>query len=285
MDKPLFNPAEWSKPERKAAPAPEPERKVFSMAEAKAAVEEQKQEIKSLYELPLGPLRSWSFSALMVYEQCPYRSYLSRVQKIPEPESEAMNRGTRIHQSIEDFITGKEAELSKEVKHHRDMIEGFRVNYEDGSVEVEGEWGYDRQWAINDWRSPNTWARIKLDLIDWQDENSAVVIDWKSGRKFGNEVKHATQLITYAIGAFMRFPHLEYVFGQMVYVDKNEVLTGRYTLDDVRMFKPKIEERALRMTTATEFPPKPSKMNCKWCPYKDPVEEGGQPPCIWGVKD
>ena len=37
------------------------------------------------------------------------------------------------------------------------------------------------------------WARIILDVICFASEEYAVVVDYKTGRKFGNEVDHARQ--------------------------------------------------------------------------------------------
>ena len=51
-----------------------------------------------------GPLRAWSYSALKVYEECPYRSYIQKVKKIQEPSGPAAERGTMIHQEAEDGI-------------------------------------------------------------------------------------------------------------------------------------------------------------------------------------
>ena len=36
----------------------------------------------------------------------------------------------------------------------------------------------------------DVWARIKLDAIVHEDETSARVIDYKTGRQFGNEIAH-----------------------------------------------------------------------------------------------
>jgi len=46
----------------------------------------------------LGPIVAWSYSALKVFEECPYRSYIQRVKKVQEPSSPAADRGTHIHQ-------------------------------------------------------------------------------------------------------------------------------------------------------------------------------------------
>ena len=54
----------------------------------------------------LGEVRAWSYSALKVYEECPYRTYISRVKGVKEPSGPAADRGTQIHQYAEDYVNG-----------------------------------------------------------------------------------------------------------------------------------------------------------------------------------
>jgi hypothetical protein len=61
----------------------------------------------------LGLTPSWSYSALKVYEECPYRTYLGRVKKIKEPTSPAAQRGTDIHQEAEANCTLMQRSNSK----------------------------------------------------------------------------------------------------------------------------------------------------------------------------
>ena len=64
----------------------------------------------------LGLTPAWSYSALKVFEECPYRTYISRVKKIPEPSSPAADRGTEIHQQAEDYVSGKLGEMPDTLK-------------------------------------------------------------------------------------------------------------------------------------------------------------------------
>ncbi len=54
-----------------------------------------------------GPVAAWSYSALKVFEECPYRTYISRVKKIPEPSSPAADRGSQIHDEAEQYVDGR----------------------------------------------------------------------------------------------------------------------------------------------------------------------------------
>ena len=84
----------------------------------------------------------------------------------------------------------------------------LRAGYLDGTVELEGEWGFTTDWEPTGWLSDDTWARIKLDAYVKQDKTSARVIDYKTGKRFGNEIAHSQQCLLYAIAAFARDPDL-----------------------------------------------------------------------------
>ena len=52
-------------------------------------------------------IKSWSYSQLSSYEQCPHQHMYKKIVKLPEPESYALTNGNRIHTLAEDYLTGK----------------------------------------------------------------------------------------------------------------------------------------------------------------------------------
>ena len=243
----------------------------------------KEQEIEARYQnmrhAPLGPLPTWSFSSLSVFEQCPYRSKLSKIDRIPEPSGAAAERGSRIHLEIEEFIQGNSTDLSKDArKHFEHLIYEMRAEYEAGKVRIEEDWGFTKEWEpVADWEDPRLWTKAKLDVFYRTSPESASVKDWKTGRKFGNEIKHAQQLQLYIIAAFLRYPELEIVHGEMVYLDKGEKLEAVYTREEAMLFVDSWTRRGLKMTTATEFNPKPSFEACRWCPHGK-IQDGADAP-------
>ena len=227
----------------------------------------------------LGDLRAWSYSALKVFEDCPYRSYIQKVKKIREPSNPAADRGTEIHQQAEDYVNGTIGEMPDTLHKFKDEFEELRELYADAKVELEGEWGFDLDWQPVGWVEKATWARIKLDALVNEDEQSARVIDYKTGKKFGNEMAHSQQGLLYAIGTFCRYPHIQYVQVEFWYLDHAEMTKKSYTRDQAMIFLPGWHKRGIAMTTATEFNPTPSKDACRWCSYR----KGDEPECQWGV--
>jgi CRISPR/Cas system-associated exonuclease Cas4 (RecB family) len=220
-----------------------------------------------------GLVKTWSYSALKNYEQCPYRVYLQRVERVEAKSSEAADRGTAIHTEAENYVRG-EGPMTSSLRHFQDELTRLQALYAEGKVTLEGEWGFDVDWMAVEWNAKNVWGRMKLDAYVQETDTSARLIDYKTGKKMGNEITHSGQAMLYAVAAFMRHPELEYIEAQFYYLDhaENNVLDKSYTRDRATMFLPKLNERAIKMTTATDFPPKPSKMNCKWCPVKDNCE-------------
>ena len=228
----------------------------------------------------LGLIPAWSHSTLKVFETCAYRSYIAKVKRISEDYGPAAKRGSEIHDQAEKYVDGRLTEFPDTLSKFTSQFERLKKLYDEGKAELEGEWGFTIEWEACHWMAKNVWARIKLDAIVHEDDTSARVIDYKTGRQFGNEISHGQQALTYAIGSFLRYPDLQHVQTELWYLDHGTVTEQSYTRDQALLFLPKLHERAIVMTTAEKFPPNPSKTNCKWCSYKN----GEEPACQWGEK-
>lgn len=253
----------------------------FNPGAIKAKFEAKQQALVDLRTAPLGPVGQWSMSRLFDYENCPHAVYLTKVCKAPNPSGPAAERGTQVHNHIEGYIQGEHADVIKEMHGFQKLIDHLRDGFANATVEVEGDWAFDRTWNVSGWSEPHTWARMKLDVLEHQSETSAKVIDWKTGKKFGNELKHNQQGMGYAIAAFARYPQLEFIEVQFAYLDKNDELRGSYTRRQAELLRPALTERADRMTTAQEFEPKPSFHACRWCPHAKVQEGFTEPACKW----
>lgn len=275
-----FNPGAFASGKVQVAPT-ERDTTAFNPAALRENFERKQQQIIDLRTAPLGPVGAWSMSRLFDYENCPHAVYLSKVEKMPTPSGPAAERGTQIHNHIEGYIQAEHADVIKEMQGFQKLIDHLREGFADGRVEVEGDWAFDRSWTPTAWAAPNAWGRFKLDALEHQSDTSAKVIDWKTGKKFGNELKHNQQGMGYAIAAFARYPQLEFVEVQFAYLDKNDELRGSYTRRQAELLRPGLTERADKMTTATEFEPKPSFHACRWCPHAKVQEGRDEPACKW----
>jgi hypothetical protein len=132
-------------------------------------------------------------------------------------------------------------------------------------VEMEGDWGMDENWEVAEWRS--AWLRLKLDVLVRVSPTQAIVIDYKSGKKWGNEVKHAQQLQLYALVTFLRHPELEEIDAELWYVDVSETTRQTFTRRQGLVHKTPFDRRGSRLTSCTEWPANPNKYACQWCLY------------------
>lgn len=232
-----------------------------------------------------GLIKTWSFSALIKFLECEYQIFLKRVERRKgRPQSETANRGEELHKTIEDFIRGEGETLPSSIKNHRDQIIMLRMLYSKGIVSMEDEWGFTVNWESTGWKDKDLWGMMKLDVIVSEDKTSARIIDWKSGKKYGNEGKHKRQGQLYAIGAFMKFPDLQFVNVEFRYIDlgTDNILESKFSREQAMRLFPQWNAKALSMTTATKFTPKPTKFNCMYCDFNQPDSEFL---CPYGVRD
>lgn len=228
--------------------------------------------------LELGQIKTWSFSALKDFEACAYRAYLKSIAKLPQPESEHLKRGNEMHALCEQVIKGEIDEIPKSLKNVAARLRMYQESYPAGNVICEDQWAHDHNWNVTEWFGNDTWLRLKLDAMILEDETSAILSDWKTGRRFGNELKHSEQLMLYAIISFLRYPKLEFIKVENQYIDGHPVLEKSYTRALAMNFLRSWHDRAMRMTTADKFPPLPSKQNCRYCPYRA-EKDGGAGGC------
>jgi RecB family exonuclease len=217
-----------------------------------------------------GDIPVWAFTSLTTYEKCPFEAFLKYGKriKVDTSDNEALTRGNKVHDEAENFVKGNIPTITAGLKKFESDFDELRALYIDGKVEVEEKWGVDKEWNPVSWGDPSLWGRIKLDAFVHESPTSAVSIDYKTGKKFGNEHKHLLQNMVYVISAFTRFPTLEYVQGEFWYLDHGQKLVKSYTRKEADILRQRIHARAERFTSATHFPPNPSPTNCKWCDYK-----------------
>lgn len=226
--------------------------------------------IPTTFEKP--PLKSWSFSSLMDFEKCKFYTYLKRVQKIPEPErplppgktEHANDRGSRIHDSAEQFVRGK-MKFNPELRAFETEFNAMQALFKQGQVSLEGEWGMSSGWEPAEWK--DAWLRLKLDALVFKSAHEAVAIDYKTGRKFGNEVKHSEQLQLYQLVTFLRYPQLETIHTELWYLDQDDITSMTFQRHQGLRFRAKWDMRASKMVGATEFPANPNIFTCKFCMY------------------
>ena len=130
-------------------------------------------------------------------------------------------------------------------------------------------WCYDLNWEVcsaDDWN--NIYFRIMTDATVFHTKTNATVIDYKTGRKYGNEIKHGQQAQLYQLGGFLRYPDLEEITTEIWYLDQNEISSMEFTRNQGMRFFKYWDGHMKDMINETEFKPTPNVFSCRWCPYK-----------------
>ena len=225
----------------------------------------------------------------------------------PGQTEHANDRGSRIHDEAEQFVRGKRPALSHELQCFEAEFLRLRYLFTKGIVSLEGQWGFDEEWQPMPWKGEwreyhplgsetvsykkvdelpewgrksdrlwfnnrgwywkPCWHRSKLDALVFPSEYQAIVIDYKTGKKFGNEVKHGEQVQLYTVDTFERYPKVEEVTTELWYPDQNEITTQTFSRRQALRWKASFKSRGVAITSCTEWPANPNIFTCRYCDY------------------
>lgn len=208
---------------------------------------------------------AWSWSRLDCFEKCPKQFYEKNIAKsVPFVENEAMKRGKRLHDHMENALNG--AGVDSEISHMHDLLDKLRaVEWTD--VDVETQYSLRKDMSFTSWFAKDTWCRIKMDFTGIKGSH-AVSYDWKTGKKYG----YTDQLKLYAGLIFHKWPEVEVVDTAYIYMDQNDKEAKRWTRDQMPHIWQDFGERSELIQIANQnghWQEKPSKFNCKWCPVEN----------------
>lgn len=203
-------------------------------------------------------ITSWSYSALKNYKSCPRKVKLSRIDKIKEPGSPAMERGTAIHLLAETFIKEKQKRMPEELLKFEKLIKRLASK---GAV-CEEEWAFRKDWTPCGWFDADCWLRAKLDAR-LEVGTTMEIYDWKTGKTYED---NKAQCSFYAMLTFILYPWIKKVKTTLCYLDSGDEQTDTYTSDELTDMIAAWEEEARPMLSDTIFAPRPSYL-CKYCFY------------------
>lgn len=217
---------------------------------------------------PMKPrITQWSFSRYRDYCQCPRKAKYKHVDRLPDPPSDAMARGTAIHKMAEDYVLGNLKRMPAELEMFEEEFREARK----GNPLAEAQWAFTADWTPCEWFARECWCRVKTDLVYTAQSGRLVVVDHKTGRP---NADHDDQLSLYALAAFVMMPEVEELVASLWYLDHAKDNSKTYTRDqhdDLRRFW---FAKTKPMLSDTQFVATPSN-KCRWCVYRK--ENGG--PC------
>ncbi|MCL1142950.1 PD-(D/E)XK nuclease family protein [Shewanella gaetbuli] len=120
---------------------------------------------------------------------------------------------------------------------------------------------------------------LEWDSLDLEERQryslTAKIIDYKTGRKFKNEMKHRDQGLSYALHAMHRYPDINTFHVEFWYLDQGEKMQMLFNRRQLVILLRMYHNRAMKMTTCKDFMPNPNAFSCQYCPYGANVNRKG----------
>lgn len=196
-----------------------------------------------------------SYSGRKLFKQCPRKWYVTYVEKDREAPGVAAQRGTDIHDQLEQFFRGGVAyPNTKVLAPWRRFMEGLTLY----DPVPEGDLAVDVEWNPCGFDDEHAYYRGKADLV-YQEGDTLVILDWKTGKIYPD---HEDQGKTY----MALHDECSKVRTGFVYIDQPLTVhwrdyTAEHRTQEIEVIRSDIE----LIRNATEFPATPNSMGCRWC--------------------
>ncbi len=230
--------------------------------------------------IPIKNITSWSFSRYNVYKECPAKAKYKFIDKLPEPGSAAMDRGTHIHKLAEDYAKAAIPRLPTELKLFK---EEFAALKKQKVKFIEESWTFKADWSLTNWNDwSGAWLRVKLDAAYINAEhNVLVVIDHKTG-KFSEHknAEYEEQLQLYGLSGLKKHPTVDAVSPRLWYLDQGIIHPNPeheeivYERKDEKYLEKLWQSKVKKMLADTTFKPTPGNA-CRFCHFR----KENQGPC------
>lgn len=214
-----------------------------------------------LKALKLKPLTAWSYKRYSDYKRCPmFFAYVHLAGIKEEFKGPAATRGIEVHEAGANYLTAKgKPKLPDEYKYFADEMTQLRTM----NPIVEQQWGFTKDWTPTGWFGGDVWVRGVTDICVVYDDNTALVVDNKTGKKYATNEE---QMRLFGLLTFKKFPNLVEVSTRLWYLDipvDNEV-ERIFTIDEVPAMQRDWEKAVRPMFNDQKFPPRPNE-KCRWC--------------------
>lgn len=213
-------------------------------------------------------VKAWSYSAYAMYEQCPAKYKYEKIDKLPSPKSAAMERGNRVHKTLETFLMRPDI---KEPPREAGDFSTELVDLKNMQPFVEQKWGFKKDWGSTTFFSKDVWLRSILDAGVIYPDNTATIIDFKTGKLYET---NEDQVELFSLTVMARYPQIKSVDTRLWYVDSGDEVAREYNSSQKASLKKKWEKKVYPLFNDVKFPPKPNRF-CGWCHFRR--DNGG--PC------
>ena len=209
-----------------------------------------------------------SYTAIKQYNSCPKRYYHQRITKeVKDQPGAATVYGERVHKQLEDYLKAPTNALPAESVALKPLCDMFTEQVQgSGQILVEQEYTLNSNLEPTSWFAPDAWLRFKLDVLVVRDNNTAIVADWKTGKRRPD----FDQLEMFALAVFKFWPEVTKVSSLFIWTKENAIDKEIYRREHEDAMWTKLMTNIHRIEKSLEtdnWPAKPSGL-CKFCPCK-----------------
>ena len=208
---------------------------------------------------------SHSYSAIKLYENCPYRYFRQRITKdVVDEGGEASKYGERVHEYLEHRLKSNKL-LPQDVAHYEPLCASVEKIAAGGELLIEHELVLTDNLTPTGWWDADAWLRSKLDILVLNG-TLANVMDWKTGKRNAGQF----QMQLFAAQVFKHFPDIQTVKTSLVWLKTMEMDTETYYRTQMNDLWADVMKRIQRIYTSLEndnWPMRPSGL-CRFCPAR-----------------
>jgi len=208
---------------------------------------------------------SHSYSAIKLYENCPYRYFRQRITKdVVDEGGEASKYGERVHEYLEHRLKSNKL-LPQDVAHYEPLCASVEKIAAGGELLIEHELVLTDNLTPTGWWDTDAWLRSKLDILVLNG-TLANVMDWKTGKRNADQF----QMQLFAAQVFKHFPDIQTVKTSLVWLKTMEMDTETYYRAQTNDLWADVMKRIQRIYTSLDndnWPMRPSGL-CRFCPAR-----------------
>jgi hypothetical protein len=201
--------------------------------------------------------KSWSYSAISAYEQCPLQYYLGKAEGLVAPQGRALVEGNRIHMLAEKYLLGELKEFPYDLSKFSKEFKNLKKH----KAKPEEVIVLDRHWqpvkSDDPWLDPKAWIRAKIDA-----RVNNLVVDFKTGRFYDAYEKQAS---LYATLLFQAYPDIgDEIDVEFWFLKSADVAQYSYKKSDQMTRLDHWDSKASKLMQEDRWHPRRNEW-CKYC--------------------
>lgn len=233
----------------------------------------------------LPQLTAWSYSRLAKFRVCPMACRLANIDRIREPEGEALVRGQRVEADALAYLENKKLALPAScARFPEEFAELRKIGRR---VMRKLKLAFDKDWKLlDDYFHPATWFRMEFDLV-WEEllpgskkHWRVHVVDLKTGRIYEDKLD---QVELYNFVALILPDDIithgpQTAFSEMWYLDQGDTRNRTLLITNLEKERKRWEAEAAKLLNETAWQPKPGEQ-CRRCFYRQSNKAAGGGQC------